>query len=222
MEILKEIAEKVLTGKNRDVKELCLKALDEGYSSEDILNKGLLEGMSEATSRYRNNEILITHILLAAGAMNIGTKVLEANLPADEDMNDQMARIKGKVVIGTIKGDLHDIGKNLVKVMMEKNGIEVIDLGVDVEPKEFIDAAIQNNAGVIACSALITTAMPMLKEVVDEALKRGVRDQVKIMIGGGPVTENYAQAIGADAYTDDAAEAVYKAIEFLNGSPDSD
>ena len=219
MGILEDISGKVLTGKNKDVKTLCLKALNEGYSTEEILNKGLLEGINEASMRYRKGEILITHVLLAAGAMTTGTKVLQLQFPDIALEDDELPpEPKGKVVIGTIKGDLHDIGKNLVKLMMESSGLEVIDLGVNVEPEAFINTAIENDARIVACSVLLTTAMPMVAKVVEEAEKKGVRDQIRIMVGGAPLTHEFAESIGADAYTDNAAEAVEKALSFLNCS----
>lgn len=217
MDILEKIAGKVLTGKNKDVKTLCLQALEEGISEEDILKSGLLEGMNEAGKLFKNDDILITHVLLAAGAMNTGIKALQLYHTAHDPDGSGAAlpEKKGTAILGTVKGDLHDLGKNLVKIMMEGSGIEVIDLGINVEPEAFIREAIAHDAGIIACSALLTTTMPELAKVVEEAEAAGIRDKVKIMVGGAPVTAEYAKKIGADAYSDNAAEAAEKALEFL-------
>lgn len=218
MEIFEELADKVLSGKNKDVKTLCIKALEQGCTPEDILNKGLLEGMTTSSELYRRGDILITHVLMAASAMNTGIKVLQLHYPELNSGTDPVPdnETRGKVVLGTIKGDLHDIGKNLVKMMMESSGIEVIDLGVNVEPALFVDTAIETGAKVIACSSMLTTSMPMLRKVVGAAEKRGVRNQLKIMIGGACATPEFAEKIGADAYTENAARASEKALEFLS------
>ena len=217
MDILDEISSKVLNGKNKDVKDLCRKALDEGYSEEEIIQKGLLDGLEKANEKYRNDDFLITHLLLAAGAMSTGTKVIESLYAGKEDLrpDSDVEKIGGTVVLGTIKGDLHDIGKNLVKLIMENSGLDVIDLGVDVAPEKFINAAIEHDADIVACSALLTTAMPMLDKVVETAKEAGIRDKIKIIVGGAPVTPEYAEKIGADAYTENAAEAADLALSYI-------
>lgn len=209
MSTLSEIYENMQKGKAKMVKQLVPKALEEGYSAQQILNEGLLAAMDEVGVRFRNNEVFVPEVLVAARAMNAGVALLKPYL-ADGD-----AAGVGKVVLGTVQGDLHDIGKNLVRLMMEGKGIEVIDLGVDVSPEQFVHAAMENDCKIIACSALLTTTMPVMSEVVKAAEAAGIRDRVKIMIGGAPVTQDYCELIGADAYTPDAASAAVRAVELL-------
>lgn len=209
MSILNDISDALQQGRVPKVKEFVQQALDEGIPASEILEQGLLSGMNTIGEKFKNNEVFVPEVLIAARAMNKGTEILRPHLVA-AGVED-----KGTVVIGTVKGDLHDIGKNIVKIMFEGKGIEVIDLGVDVPPEKFVDTAIAENARIIGCSALLTTTMAVMKDVVDYAEKKGVRDQVKIMIGGAPVTDNFCQSIGADAYTSDAASAAEKAIELL-------
>lgn len=209
MSTLSEIYENMQKGKAKMVKQLVPKALEEGYSAQQILNEGLLAAMDEVGVRFRNNEVFVPEVLVAARAMNAGVALLKPYL-ADGD-----AAGVGKVVLGTVQGDLHDIGKNLVRLMMEGKGIEVIDLGVDVSPEQFVHAAMENDCKIIACSALLTTTMPVMGEVVKAAEAAGIRDRVKIMIGGAPVTQDYCELIGADAYTPDAASAAVRAVELL-------
>ena len=209
MSILNEISEKLQAGKRKDVAQLCQQAIDEGIEAEVILKEGLLPGMDVVGTKFKANEIFVPQVLVAARAMAAGTEVLKAYLSDDNSSS------KGKVVIGTVKGDLHDIGKNLVKMMMEGKGFEVIDLGNDVAPEDFVQTAIDNDAKIICCSALLTTTMPVMGDVVKTAEEMGIRDKVKIMVGGAPVTESFAESIGADAYTDDAASAAEKALEYV-------
>ena len=199
--ILTEISEKIQKGKTKDIKALVPKALEEGVSASDILNAGLLDGMNIVGIKFKNNEVFVPEVLIAARAMKAGTDILKPYLVSDN------VSAKGKVVLGTVRGDFHDIGKNLVKMMMEGHGLEVIDLGVDVAPEAFVTAAKENGAGVIACSALLTTTMAEMKNVVDLCKAEGIRDNVKIMIGGAPITDAYKSEIGADVYTSDAASA---------------
>ena len=201
MVMLSEISENLQKGKSKIVKELVQKALDEGMDPTAILNEGLLSGMSIVGERFKNNEIFIPEVLIAARAMKAGTDILKPYLVSDQ------VSAKGKVVLGTVRGDFHDIGKNLVKMMMEGHGLEVIDLGVDVAPEAFINAAKENGADIIACSALLTTTMAEMKNVVDLCTAEGIRDNVKILIGGAPITEAFKTEIGADIYTSDAASA---------------
>lgn len=207
MDILVEISENLQKGKAKIVKELVTQAVEQGISARDILEKGLLSGMDVIGEKFKNNQVFVPEVLVAARAMNMGASVLKPLL-AD---GDQIS--KGKVCIGTVKGDLHDIGKNLVKMMMEGKGLEVIDLGTDVAPETFIETAVKENCQVICCSALLTTTMPVMEEVVKAAEAAGVRDQIKIMIGGAPVTETYCEQIAADKYTSDAASAADAAVE---------
>ena len=208
MEILSEISINLQKGKHKVVKELVQQAIDENVSPSEILDNGLLSGMSIIGEKFKNNEIFVPEVLVAARAMNIGAQVLKPHLAADGVV------AKGRVCIGTVKGDLHDIGKNLVKMMMEGKGLEVIDLGTDVTPETFVSTAIEKDCKVICCSALLTTTMSVMEEVVKLAESKGIRDKVKIMVGGAPVNEDFCKKIGADCYTNDAASAADKAVEF--------
>ena len=209
MAILDDISAKLQAGKRKDVAALCQQALDEGLAAADILNNGLLAGMDIIGAKFKANEIFVPQVLVAARSMNAGVEILKPHLAEGDSTS------KGKIVLGTVEGDLHDIGKNLVKLMFEGKGFEVIDLGVDVSPEKFVQAAIDNDCKIIACSALLTTTMPKIGEVVKVAEERGIRDQVKIMIGGAPVTQEFCDSVGADAYTEDATSAAEKALEFI-------
>ena len=210
MAILNDISEMLQKGKRKDVTALCEQALAEGIPAEQILNDGLLAGMDIIGAKFKANEVFVPQVMVAARAMNAGAEVLKPHL------SDDSGSAKGKIILGTVKGDLHDIGKNLVKMMFEGKGFEVIDLGVDVAPETFIQSAIDNDSSIVACSALLTTTMPMLGEVVKTAEEMGVRDKVKIMIGGAPVTQDFCDSIGADAYTEDATSAADKALEYIS------
>ena len=207
MSILLEISENLQKGKAKVVKELVQKALDEQIPAKEILEKGLLSGMDVVGEKFKNNEVYVPEVLVSARAMNMGVSVLKPFLTEGEQ------EFKGKVCIGTVRGDLHDIGKNLVKMMMEGKGLEVIDLGTDVAPETYIETAIKENCQVICCSALLTTTMPVMGDVVKLAEEAGIRDKVKIMVGGAPVTDAFSQQIGADVYTSDAASAADLAVE---------
>lgn len=206
MSLLQEISENLQKGKAKIIKELVQQAIDEGIAAKDILEEGLLDGMGIIGEKFKKNEVYVPEVLIAARAMNAGVEILKPLLA------DAGVEAKGKVCIGTVKGDLHDIGKNLVKMMMEGKGLEVVDLGTDVSPEQYVNAAIEQNCQIICCSALLTTTMGVMKEVVDAATAAGIRDKVKIMIGGAPVTDAYCEQIGADAYTSDAASAADAAV----------
>ena len=206
--ILSEISENLQKGKAKIVAELVQKALDEGVAPDAILNEGLLSGMNIIGEKFKNNEVYVPEVLVAARAMNKGTTILKPHLAAAG------GQATGKVCIGTVQGDLHDIGKNLVKMMLEGKGLEVVDLGTDVSPETFVQTAIEQNCQVICCSALLTTTMGVMEDVVKKAIELGVRDKIKIMIGGAPVNEDYCKKIGADIYTPDAASAADAAVEF--------
>ncbi len=199
MSIYIEISENLQKGKAKIVKELVQKAIDEGHSAKEILDEGLLSGMGIIGEKFKNNEVFVPEVLVAARAMNMGAELLKPLLA------ESGVKATGKVCIGTVKGDLHDIGKNLVKMMMEGKGLEVVDLGTDVSPETFVQTAIDENCQIICCSALLTTTMGVMQDVVTAAQNAGIRDKVKIMIGGAPVTQNYCDQIGADRYTPDAA-----------------
>lgn len=207
MSIFIEISENLQKGKAKIVKELVQKAIDDGLPAVQILNESLLAGMNVIGEKFKNSEVYVPEVLVAARAMNQGMMLLKPFLVEDG------VQSKGKVCIGTVQGDLHDIGKNLVKMMMEGKGLEVIDLGTDVTPEAFVQAAIENECSIICCSALLTTTMSVMADVVKAAEAAGIRDKVKIMIGGAPVTEQYCTEIGADRYTSDAASAADAAVE---------
>lgn len=209
MSTLTEISEALQKGRAKQVKELVTKAVDEGISAKEILEEGLLAGMNVVGGKFKNNEIFVPEVLVAARAMNAGTTLLKPL------MESAGVETLGKACIGTVKGDLHDIGKNLVRMMLEGKGIEVIDLGVDVAPETFVQTVKEQGCQIVACSALLTTTMPVMADVVKAFEEAGIRDQVKIMVGGAPVTDQFCQTIGADVYTADAASAADKAVELL-------
>ncbi len=208
MNIFSEISENLQKGKAKIVKELVQQAIDDGVAAEAILNDGLMHGMNIIGEKFKNNEIYVPEVLVAARAMNMGAQILKPYLAASG------VKATGKVCIGTVQGDLHDIGKNLVKMMLEGKGLEVVDLGTDVSAETFVKTAIEQDCQVICCSALLTTTMGVMADVVKEAEKAGIRDKVKIMIGGAPVNEDFCREIGADCYTVDAASAADAAVAF--------
>ena len=202
MSILTDISENLQRGKAKIVKELVQQAIDQGIPVQQILDEGLLDGMSVIGEKFKNNEVFVPEVLVAARAMNMGAALLKPL------MADAGVEAVGKVCIGTVKGDMHDIGKNLVRMMIEGKGLEVEDLGVDVAPEQFVEYVKANpDCHLVCMSALLTTTMPEMKNTVDAFVEAGIRDDVKIMIGGAPVTAAYAEEIGADSYTDDAGEA---------------
>lgn len=209
MSTLTEISETLQAGRAKLIKTLIPQALEEGIPAQQILQDGLLAGMEVVGRRFKANEIFVPEVLVAARAMSVGAELLKPYL-AESGVTS-----KGKVVLGTVKGVLHDIGKNLVRMMLEGKGLTVIDLGVDVPPEKFVDTAIEQDCGVICCSALLTTTMPMMEEVVHKAEEAGVRDKIKIMVGGAPVTEAFCRSIGADVYTVDAASCADAAVQLL-------
>ncbi len=209
MSILNDISENLQRGKAKVVKELVQQAIDQGLSAQEILEDGLLAGMNIIGAKFKANEVFVPEVLVAARAMNMGSALLKPLLA------ESGVKAAGKVCIGTVKGDLHDIGKNLVKMMLEGKGLDVIDLGVDVSPQQFIDTAKNEGCQIICCSALLTTTMGVMGEVVQAAKDAGIRDSVKIMVGGAPVTEAFCQQIGADKYTPDATTAADAAVALL-------
>jgi len=204
-----EISKMVETGKVKVVKELVSKALEEGASASDILNQGLLPGMNAVGEKFKTNEVYIPEVLISARALNTGVNLLKPLLAAGD------VEKPGVAVIGTVHGDLHDIGKNLVKMMLESKGIEVIDLGVDVPAERFISTARENGAQVVCCSTLLTTTLAEMENVVKEAVAQGIRDELFIMIGGAPTSDEFCKKIGADCYTIDAASAADAALAYL-------
>ena len=206
--IFEEISQKLQAGKAKDVKALVQQAIDQGIPAQEILEKGLVDGMNVIGEKFKNNEVFVPEVLVAARAMNQGAQLLKPLLAAEG------VKASGRVCIGTVQGDLHDIGKNLVKMMLEGKGLEVIDLGTDVAPETFVETAKNQDCQIICCSALLTTTMGVMADVVKAAEAAGIRDKVKIMVGGAPLTEEFCRKIGADAYTPDAASAANKAMEF--------
>ncbi|MCL2440412.1 MAG: corrinoid protein [Treponema sp.] len=200
-EIFNEISELLQKGKARDIVGSVQKALDAGAQPADILQNALMEGMNIIGGKFKRNEVFVPEVLIAARAMN---KAAETLKPALAKAGVQPV---GKAIICTVKGDQHDIGKNLVKMMIEGKGIEVEDLGVDCDTLHVIEKVKEGNAKVLCLSALLTTTMSVQKEVIDALKEAGVRDKVKVMVGGAPVTQGFADEIGADAYTPDAATA---------------
>ena len=207
---LQQISLKLQAGKARDVKALVQQAIDEGVPAHEILEKGLVAGMNVIGEKFKNNEVFVPEVLVAARAMNMGASLLKPLLAAEG------VKATGKVCIGPVTGDLHDIGKNLVKMLLEGKGLEVIDLGPDVAPETFINTARDEHCQLICCSALLTTTMGAMADVVEAAKDAGIRDQVKIMVGGAPVTEAFCKQIGADAYTPDAATAAEVAVQLCS------
>jgi 5-methyltetrahydrofolate--homocysteine methyltransferase len=207
---LSALATAIINGKAPVAKELTEQALAEGVAAGEVLNHGLMAGMSVVGERFKNNEFYVPEVLIAARAMKGAMEVLRPSLA------ETGVQPTGRVAIGTVKGDLHDIGKNLVAMMLEGAGFEIIDLGVDVKPEQFVEAVKTRNADVVALSALLTTTMPAMKETIAALQSEGVRDKVAILIGGAPVTQNYAEEIGADGYAPDAASAVDQAKALLN------
>ena len=209
MSVLNEISELLQKGKAKDVSESVSAALGQGISAKDILNDGLIAGMMEIGKKFKENQIYVPEVLIAARAMNAGLAVLKPALTSEG------VEPKGKAVICTVKGDLHDIGKNLVKMMLEGVGVECVDLGVDADGKKVADAVRESGAQLVCLSALLTTTMVNQKEIIDTLIAEGIRDKVKVMVGGAPVTEKYANEIGADAFTVDAASAAEVALKLL-------
>lgn len=201
MGIIEEMSQFLQKGRAKNVKALVEQALEEGMDPKIILNEGLLSGMMIVGRKFKNNEVFVPEVLVAARAMNAGLTVLEPKLV--EVGNEPI----GKAVIGTVKGDLHDIGKNLVAMMLKGAGFEVIDEGVDVDADAFIDKAEEVGADVICMSALLTTTMPNMQDCIERLSERGLREKYIVMIGGAPVNDSFARQIGADYYTPDAATA---------------
>ena len=199
--ILDEISGLLQKGKAKDIVVTVQKALDNGVTAADILEKGLISGMNVIGGKFKNGEVFVPEVLVAARAMNHASAVLKPALAKEG------VKPIGKAIICTVKGDLHDIGKNLVKMMIEGNGIEVMDLGVDVPAEKVVEAVKSSDAKVLCLSALLTTTMLAQKDVIDALKTAGVRDKVKVMVGGAPVTQSFADEIGADSYTPDAASA---------------
>jgi len=209
--IIQSLQENVINGQRAEVESLVRKALDANLPPEEILNTGLIAAMKEVGARFEAGDYYVPEMLIAARAMQTGLAILKPYLVQGG------IESSSKVVIGTVKGDLHDIGKNLVSMMLEGAGFEVTDIGTDATPQKFIDAIKASNAKLVGMSALLTTTMSNMKLIMAALKEAGLRDQVKVMIGGAPVTENYAKEIGADGYAPDASRAVTLAKTLLEG-----
>ncbi len=205
MSILDDVRRNVIEGEADQVQTLVQQAINQGLPPDRILNEGLISAMTEVGQLFESGEFYVPEMLIAARAMKTGLTLLRPHLAAAN------VQAIGKVVIGTVQGDLHDIGKNLVCMMLEGAGFEVIDLGTDVSPQKFVEAVQTYQPDLIGCSALLTTTMPKMKVVVDALKGAGLRDRVKVMIGGAPITDQYAIDIGADIYAPDAASAAARA-----------
>ncbi|NIM57508.1 MAG: cobalamin-binding protein [Candidatus Aminicenantes bacterium] len=202
MNIFEQIADEVQQGNSDSVEVLTKKALAEEISAEDILNNGLVAGMNIVSEKFKNNEIFIPEVLISAKSMYSGLGIIKPLLA------ESNVKSKGKVVIGTVKGDLHDIGKNIVAMLLQGAGFDVIDLGADVPKEKFLEFVKKERADIVGMSALLTTTMIYMKETIDLLKNAGLRENVKVIIGGAPVTESYADQIDADGYAPDAASAV--------------
>ena len=208
-DLLERISAALQKGQKKRVLTLCQEALDARLEAQRILSDGLVQGMVELGEDFSANRAFVPEMLLAARCMAAATEMLKPHLAGDASAT------VGRVCLGTVRGDMHDIGKNLVKIMMEGSGLEVIDLGVDVSAETFVQTAREQHCDIIACSALLTTTMPEMRRVVELARESGIRDQVKIMVGGAPITQAYCDEIGADLYTEDAATAAKAAVAML-------
>lgn len=209
MNILNEISENVIKGDADGVAELVQKALNERIDLQEIMHEGMVSGMTVIGERFKNNEIFLPEMMVAARAMNAGLDIIEPLIAKSN------ARYVGKVVIGTVKDDLHDVGKNMVKIMFKGSGFQVFDLGIDVSPDEFVQAAKKNNVDLIAMSALLTLTVHNMKGTIEVIEEAGLKNETKIMVGGAPVTQNIADQVGADGYAPDCARAVERAKELL-------
>lgn len=205
----KSIKEAILNGDISQTPQLVKQAVSEGESPESILENGLIAGMAEVGAKFRANDIFVPEVLIAAKAMHAALDILEPLLA------DTGVKPKATIIVGTVKGDLHDIGKNLVVMMLKGAGFHVIDIGIDAAPAVFIDKANSSNASLIAMSALLTTSMPSMKATIDMLKQKDLNNKIKTVVGGAPVTQEYADQIGADGYAQDASSAVDKAKELL-------
>ncbi len=210
MSVLEEISAFVQSGRTKNVQEKITEALDGGVSAKEILFGGLCVGMNAVGEKFKKNEMYVPEVLIAARAMQKGTEMLKPYLI------DEGVKPVGKAIICTVKGDLHDIGKNLVKIMLEGSGIECIDLGTDVDGAAVVEAVKSTGARIVLLSALLTTTMPNQAEIIKALSQAGLRDKVTVMIGGAPVSEEYAKEIGADIYTADAASCAEEAVKIFS------
>jgi 5-methyltetrahydrofolate--homocysteine methyltransferase len=209
MELLQKISEELQKGNYEEIPKLVQEALNANIPPSKILSDGLVAGMDVVGEKFRRDEFFMPEVLISARAMQAGMNILRPKLI------ETGAKLAGKIVLGTVKGDLHDIGKNLVGMLMEGAGFQVIDLGIDVPSERFVEAVKMNRPNILGLSSLLTTTMPKMKEVIESLVEAGVRGRVKVMVGGAPVTEKFAKDVGADAYAPEAASAVEKARELI-------
>ena len=210
--LISQLSQALCRGQRKKVLELCRQGLVQGLDAAQLLNGGLVAGMSKLGDDFTAGRAFVPEMLMAARCMAAATELLKPRLISGGK------KAAGRVVLGTVKGDMHDIGKNLVKIMMEGSGLEVVDLGVDVSPEDFVRTAIEKNCRIIACSSLLTTTMAEMRRVVKLAEEQGIRDKVKIMVGGAPISQSFCDEIGADAYTVDAGQAARVAVSLLEGA----
>jgi 5-methyltetrahydrofolate--homocysteine methyltransferase len=206
---LDDIASSLLAGDDKKIVEQVTQAIEEKVPTTEILDDGLIAGMNVVGAKFKNHEMYLPEVLLSARAMAAGVTLLKPLLIAEEVPS------RGKVILGSVKGDLHDIGKNLVGIMLVGAGFAVVDLGIDVPPEKLVEAAVEEGASVIGVSSLLTTTMSNMKRVVDLVEARGLSGQIKVLVGGAPLTEEFAQSIGADGYAYDAANAVEKVVALV-------
>lgn len=210
MSHFENLSEAVIAGNEQKVVELTGLALNDGVAPLSIINDGLIAGMNVVGKRFKEGDMFVPEVLMSARAMGAGVELIKPHLLDGEVPN------KGTIVIGTVKGDLHDIGKNLVSMMLESSGYKVIDMGVDTAPEEFVAAAKEHNAQVVGLSALLTTTMLSMKETIEAFKSAGIRDNVKIIVGGAPISQSFCDEIGADGYSTDAAAATELVSKLLN------
>lgn len=210
MAILDDIAQGVIEGDAAKVSSLTQQAIDSGLAALDIINEGLVKGMGTVGELFKTGEMFLPEVIFSGDALYAGVDLVKPLLA------DGIIPSKGTAVIGTIKGDLHDIGKNLVGMMLESNGFKVINLGADVSPEDFVKTAIENDADIVGCSAMLTTTMIFMSDVVKMLEAEGLRNKIKVMIGGAPLSPEFADKIGADAYAPDSTTAVETANELIN------
>jgi dimethylamine corrinoid protein len=208
--MFKELSDAVITCKNDVVIAAVEKAKSEGIEPAEIIEKGLAAGMNEVGVLFERGKLFLPHVMMAAGAMEAGVTLLEADLP-----KDAVSKKLGVIVNGTVEGDVHDIGKSIVSTMLQSAGFEVHDIGRDVPLQDFIDKIKETNADMVGMSALMTTTLPGQKQVIEMLKEQGMRDKIKVMVGGAPATQNWADKIGADCYAENASEAVARAKELL-------
>jgi len=208
-EHINRIKEAVVMGNRAEIEDFVRQALQNGVNIQDVINNALISAMDIVGQKYTDREIFIPEMMIAANAMKMGLDVIKPM------MTDEQVASKGTILIGTVRGDVHDVGKNLVAMMLEGSGFHVIDLGVDVREEKIFQHIKENSPDLLAMSALLTTTMPQMKNVIDALTQAGYRDAVKVIIGGAPVDKAYAEKIGADGYADDASEAVQLARKLI-------